>query len=302
MVALSDNMRGAFLMVVAMAAFTINDAAMKAVALDLPLYQAIFLRGVLTMLALAAIGHAMGGLKLRMGGRDTLVVGLRTIGEVGSTILFLNALRHMPLANLSAIMQSLPLAVTLAAAVVFREKVGWRRMLAIVIGFAGVLIIVRPGAEGFDIWALAGLGAVVFVVLRDMTTRSLSSAVPSVTVAFYAATSVTVMALAVVPFEGWEPVSLAAGVEVTAAAAFLIMGYLFIVMATRVGDVAIVAPFRYTSLVWAIGLGWVGFGDFPDGWTMTGAAIVIATGVYTFYRERRLAREAALSAKAGAPS
>lgn len=214
----------------------------------------------------------------------------RILGEVASTITFLLALRHMQLASLSAIMQSLPLAVTLAAAVLLGAPVGWRRMAAILVGFCGVLMIVRPGTDGFDHWALLGLASVGFVVLRDLTTRGLSRDVPSAGVALLAAASVTLTAMLALPFEGWVPVTPVAWVKITAAAGFLIVGYLTIVMTMRVGDIAIIAPFRYTALIFALILGWLVFGQFPDGWTLAGSVIVMATGAYTFHRERVAAR------------
>ncbi len=298
MKAQSDNMKGSILMMAAMAAFTVNDTCMKAVTESLPLYQAILLRGVLTLSMLLLVARYLGGLRLTMGRRDAGIVAIRTLAEVAGTVTFLTALRHMPLANLSAIMQSLPLAVTLVAALVLRERVGWRRMLAIAVGFAGVLMIVRPGAAGFDIWAVLGMASVACVVVRDLATRQLSAAVPSVTVALLAAAGVTLMAALTVPFTGWGPVTLPQALLLAGAAVFLIMGYLFIVMAMRVGDIAVVAPFRYTALVFALGLGWFVFREFPDHWTLAGAAIVIATGIYTFYRERRLGRAIAAPQKA----
>lgn len=289
----SDNFRGALYMSIAMSAFTVNDTCMKAVTAELPLYQAIVLRGALTTLALMLIGWRMGTIRLRLPAPDLRRIGWRTLGEVSGTVTFLSALKHMPLANLSAILQALPLAVTLAAAMILREPVGWRRMVAITIGFAGVLIIVRPGTAGFDGWSLIGLASVACVVLRDLATRGLSRDVPSVTVALYAAISVSLTGLVLVPFSGWEAVSPRVATLLVAAAGFLIMGYLAVVMAMRVGEISLVAPFRYTALIFAIGLGWAVFGQLPDRWTLIGAAIVIATGIYTFYRERRLGRRIA---------
>lgn len=291
---LSDNARGALYMSVAMTAFTVNDACMKAVTQVLPLYQAMFLRGVFATLALLAIGWHMGSLRFGMEASDRKWLFLRTLGEVGGTLTFLSALRHMPLANLSAILQFLPLAVTLAAALLLREPVGWRRFTAIGVGFAGVLLIVRPGTEGFDRWALVGIASVAFVVLRDLTTRRMSSALPSVTVAVTAALSVTLTGAVLVPFGGWVPVGAAEAAQVATAATCLIAGYLLIVMAMRVGEISLVAPFRYTALVAAIGLGWVAFGQWPDTLTLVGAGIVILTGIYSFHRERRLGRSLAM--------
>ena len=295
---LSDNARGSLWMGIAMGAFTLNDACMKAVTETMPLYQAMFLRGVLTTVLIAAIGIRAGTLRFDWAPSDRFWMALRTVGEVGGTLAFLTALRHMPLANLSAILQSLPLAVTLAAALLMREPVGWRRLAAILVGFCGVLLIVRPGNEGFDRWSLLGLVSVAFVVLRDLSTRRMSSDLTSVTVAFSAAVSVAVTALAVLPFSGWAAVR---GTEmglIAGAAAFLVAGYILIVMAMRVGDIALVAPFRYTSLIFAVALGWAVFGQFPDAFTLLGGAIVIATGIYTFHRERVRGQKLAQPVKA----
>ena len=166
-------------------------------------------------------------------------------------------------------------------------------MTAIGIGFLGVMLIVRPGTDGFDRWSILGLVSVVCVVIRDLATRRLSSRVPSVAVAFLAALAVTLGAALILPFTEIAAVGPKQALQIAAAAGFLIVGYLAVVMSMRVGDISVVAPFRYTSLVAAILLGWGAFGQFPDSWTLTGSAIVVATGVYTFYRERRLAREAA---------
>ena len=295
---LTDNSRGALYMSIAMAAFTVNDTCMKAVTATLPLYQAILLRGGLTVVALLAIGWWMGALRFRIVPEDRKWIALRSVGEVAGTLTFLTALRHMPLANLSAILQFLPLAVTLTAALFLREPVGWRRMAAILVGFFGVLLIVRPGTAGFDLWSLVGLASVACVVLRDLATRRLSSGLPSATVAVYAALSVTVTAALLLPLEGWAPVTLGSALLIAGASGFLIVGYLLIVMAMRVGEISLVAPFRYTALVFAIALGWAAFGQLPDSLTLTGAAIVIATGVYTFHRERRLGRPVAIPLKA----
>ena len=181
--ALSDNMRGAGLMVIAMAAFTFNDTAMKSLAGNVPLFQAIFLRGALTTLWLILLGRAIGGLKFRLSRRDWSTIALRSFCEGAATFLFLTALFNMPIANATAILQSLPLTVALAAALFLGEPLGWRRTIAILVGLLGVLLIVRPGGEGFDVWSLYALAAVGFVTIRDLVVRRLSAEVPSLTVA-----------------------------------------------------------------------------------------------------------------------
>ncbi len=286
----SDNLRGALYMMVAMAAFTLNDSGMKAATETMPLYQAIALRGGLTVAMLLVLGALMGGLRHRLSRRDAGIIAVRTLAEIAATGLFLTALLHMPLANISAILQSLPLAVTLGAALVFGERIGWRRMVAILIGFGGVLLIVRPGTSGFDQWSVLALASVACVVVRDLSTRHLSRAVPSVLVSICSGAGVMAMGLVGGTIEGWQPMALADAAIVGAASVCLIAGYMFGVMAMRVGDIGFVAPFRYTSLIWAIALGWLVFGTWPDPLTMAGAGIVIATGIFTLYRERKLAR------------
>lgn len=285
--AISDNARGALYMAVSMAAFTMNDTAMKSVTQTMPVFQAILLRGILATIGLLLLGGYLKSLRWNLPRRDRIAIAVRSVAELGATATFLAALVHMPLANLSAIMQALPLAVTLAAAVFFRETIGWRRMAAILVGFLGVLIIIRPGPQGFELWSLLGLASVGFVVVRDLATRFLSREVPSVNVAVWASLSVTLMGGIVTLGSGWHEVTGQEATLVTTAAFFLLFGYMFSVMVMRVGDIGFVAPFRYTALLWAIALGWIVFGNFPDGLTLIGAGLVVGSGVFTLWRERR---------------
>lgn len=287
---LSDNMRGALLMMLTMAAYTFNDACIKSVANDLPLFQAVFLRGVMTSAMLAGFALWRGELRLYIPRGDRLTLFLRLAGEVGATIFFLQALFNMPIANVTAVMQSLPLAITLAGAVFLGERVGWRRYGAIAIGFAGVMLIVRPGADGFDVYSLSALVAVGFVVLRDLTTRRLSGHMPSMTVALMTALSITALGAVGSLYGGWQPVSGRSIGLLALAAVFIFAGYLFSVMVMRVGEISFTAPFRYTGLVWAILLGIVVFGEIPDTLMLVGSFVVVGMGIYTFYRERRLSR------------
>src|SRR6195952_1033582 len=145
---LSPNLRGSLFMAVAMAGFTMNDSITKLMSSEMKFGQVMLVRGLFAMVLIAALAIHRGALRPL---RTLFVkpVALRIFGEVGGTVSFLAAITHLPLANTSAIMQSLPLAITLGAAVGFGEPVGWRRWSAIVAGFIGVLIIVRPGVAGF---------------------------------------------------------------------------------------------------------------------------------------------------------
>lgn len=286
---LSQNMRGALFMSASMAGFSSNDAMIKLVAGEVPLFQAILIRGTFLVLMLGTIAWASGALRIRLSRRDRWIMTLRTAGEIGGTFCFLTALFNMPIANASAILQSLPLAITLAAALFLGEPVGWRRYLAIAIGFIGVLVIVRPGSDGFNSYSLFAVAAIGFIVLRDLSTRALSPAVPSLYAAFVTGAAITVAAgLMVLVRQDWvtpEPQHL---LTLAIGACCLIVGYIFGVMSMRVGQIAVVSPFRYTLLLWAIGFGWLLFGERPDAFMLLGAGIIVGTGLYTFSRERKL--------------
>jgi len=275
-----------------MAAFTFNDTAIKSLGAAIPLAQAIFLRGLMTTLLLYAAGRAMGVIRLDLPRRDWALIVLRSLAELGATFLFLNALMHMPLANLTAILQALPLTVAVAAALVFGEPLGWRRILAIAIGFFGVMLIIRPGPDGFTIYSLYALGAVGFVTIRDLASRRLSRATPSITVALTAAALIMSASGIITLTQGWSPVTGRDFSLLGIAALFILVGYLASVMTMRVGEIGFVAPFRYTGLIWALLLGWLVFGDWPGPITLIGAALVVSTGLFTLYRERQLARRA----------
>ncbi len=290
---MNDNFRGAFLMMGSMAAFTLNDACMKSLAGDMPLTQAVSLRGIATTILIYALARHLGALKLRLSRRDRLIVLGRNVMEIGTAYFFITALFNMPIANATAILQALPLTVTLAGAVLLGQAVGWRRLSAILIGLSGVMLIVRPGMEGFNVYSLYALGAVVMVTFRDILSRKLSKEVPSITVALSNALSVTVAFGLASIFTDWQPLTASSTATLAAASVFILGGYLFSVAAMRVGEIAVIAPFRYTGLLWALMLGLLVFGEWPDALTFLGAGIVVATGVYTFYRERALSAAAA---------
>ena len=292
--AISDNVKGALLMSAAMAGFTVNDTFMKSLSDDMPLMQAIFLRGFLVSLALGAAVLATRT-PLGLSGADWRRVGLRTAGETVAAFLFLAAIFNASLANMTAILQALPLTVTLAGAVFLGEAVGWQRMSAILVGFLGVVLIVRPGMAGFDIYSIYALGAVVAVTLRELATRRLSPAAPSLLVALIGSAGVTACAGIGMLGTGWSALDADAIVGLAGTSSFVLVAYVISVMVMRVGEIGFVAPFRYTGLIWALFLGWVAFGDWPDATTLAGAALVVSTGAFTLWRERRAARRAILT-------
>ncbi|WP_170328785.1 DMT family transporter [Ruegeria arenilitoris] len=283
---MTPNIKGALLMNGSMAAFTINDALIKAAGAEVPLFQMVAMRGVLATVLVYMLARNLGALHLNFPRHDKWLVAARCVAELSATFFFLTALLHMPLANVTAVLQALPLTVTLGAVVFFGEQIGWRRVLAIALGFLGMLLIVRPGPEGFSIYAIYALIAVVSVTIRDLITRRMSIHVPSLAVTLATSFTITVAAGCASLASGWQPVPTGAGLMVACAAVFVLTGYLCSVMVMRVGDVGFVAPFRYSSLIWALALGWLVFGDWPDSVTLLGAALVVGAGLFTLFRER----------------
>ena len=283
---LTDNVFGAIFMALSMLSFIGNDALMKFLFQTISVEQGIFMRGLVSVPLLAVIAYFRKSLFIRIGWRNWRVILVRAFAELASTMLFLTALAHMPLANITAILQSLPLTVTMFAAVFFGEAVGWRRWSAILVGFIGVLIIIRPGSDGFNEYAVLALLAVGFITLRDAITRRLDRSVPSLFVAFVSAIPVLLFGGAMTVTTGWTAISWSMGITVFVAAIAITCGYSFAVMAMRNGDISFVAPFRYTGMIWAILFGFLLFGNLPDQMTILGSCIVIGMGGYAFHRER----------------
>ncbi len=283
---MTPNMKGALLMMGSMAAFTINDTIIKSVGQEVPLFQLVAMRGSLATILVFVLARHLGALHLRFSPHDRWLVLARCLAELSATFFFLTALMHMPLANVTAVLQALPLTVTMGAALFFGESVGWRRTLAIAVGFVGMLLIVRPGPDGFSIYSIYALIAVASVTIRDLITRRMSAEVPSMVVTLATSLAVTVSFGVASAVEGWVPVTPTSGAMIASAAVFVLLGYLFSVMVMRVGEVGFVAPFRYSSLIWALALGWFVFGDWPDALTMAGAALIVGAGLFTLFRQK----------------
>lgn len=291
---LSANALGAIFMMLSMAGFIFNDTLMKLVASDLPLFEAILVRGIFACFFMTCLCAYMGAFKVEGGIYNALrhpTVMLRSIGEAGGTYFFLSALFEMPIANVTAVLQILPLTITLAAALFLGEAVGWKRYGAIAVGFVGVLLIVKPGTDGFNYFAIHAVISTLFITMRDLVTRKMPRTTPSLLVSLVTAIVITIMGAIGSLFEPWrelEPFHI--GV-LLGAAAILMVGYIFSILAMREGEVSFIAPFRYSILIWALLIGYFIFGDVPDTISMIGAVIVVASGLFTFYRERLAARK-----------
>ena len=291
----SANIRASLYMMLSMLGFTINDMFIKSLDGSLPSGQIMAVRGIILAVMISLIAWQQGVIK-RVGELLTPMVAVRSAGEVGATILFLTALAILPFSTISAILQSLPLAVALGGALILKEPIGWRRWIAIFIGLIGVLVIVRPGVEGFQPASLLVLASVICAAGRDLATRCLPKELPSLLVSLATSVSICVVGAVITTAQNnWQIMSYAQLGLLFCAACFLFFGYHFIVMAMRTGEIAYVVPYRYTSLIWALIGGYFIFAEVPDKYTLIGAAIVVSMGLFTLYRELTAGRRAVTS-------
>ena len=287
--ALRGALGGIAAMVASQIAFIVNDVMVKLVSVRLPLGELMFVRGMMACAMVGALVVATGVHRRLPSLRNKAVLG-RLGGELGGTFFYLVALFQMPIANVVIIFQASPLAVTAAAALFLREAVGWRRWSAIAIGFLGVLIVVRPGLAGFDVYGLVVLVSVLFIALRDLATRAMPAATPTLLVTLATAVVVTAMGGLLGMTETWVFPDAATFMQLAAAAFCLSLGYGLVIVAMRVGELSATAPFRYVAVVAAVLLGYLVWGDVPDRFTLLGSLVIVATGIYALYRERRVAR------------
>ena len=283
---LNDNLLGAALMTCCVLAYVLNDAVMKLLFADIDFFQAIFLRGLVSLPPLLVLALMTKTLLQKYSAKNQRFMIIRILAEIGTTVTFLTALKHMPLANVTAILQSLQLDITIAAAIFLCVTVVWRRWSAICLGFTGVLIIIRPGLAGFNSYSLLALAAVLLLTVREISTRQLDKKIPTVTVALSTTLGITAFAALMLIGDEWAEINFVSWSLIIAAAAAVTVATLLSVVAMRTGDIGFVSPFRYTSLIGAIGLGILLFGEWPDGMTLLGAVIIAFAGVYSLYREQ----------------
>ena len=278
-------------MVLAMLGFAIEDMFIKQMAGALPVGQIIAVLGFGGALVFAVVIRAQGR---RVWDGEALhpLVLTRNALEIGGTVCFVTALARVDISTASAILQATPLAVTLGAALFLGESVGWRRWLAIAVGFAGVLLIVRPGTARFDPDALFAIGAVIGLGGRDLVTRAVPRGISSMKLSTYAFAALVPTGIVLMLVQGEGPVTpdRADTIRLVAAVFLGMAAYSAIVAATRIGDLSVVSPFRYTRLVFALVIGALAFGERPDGVTLAGAALIVCSGLYTLWREARHGR------------
>ncbi len=279
-----NNTRGIVTMLVAMATFACGDTLMKISGETVPTGELVFLRGILMLAAALSFAVITGALRYtwRLIAPPMM---LRAIGDVGGAISFQAALARMPFADLVAINQTNPLLVTAASAVFLDEKVGWRRWTATGIGFLGVLLIIQPGTNGFTWWSILGLVGVVFATMRDVATKRIDTAVPTILILVFSTGVVTLGGLALLPFENWVIPQPAVMLQILGSAAFSLIGHVCIISSVRMGELSAVVPFRFSIVVWALISGYLVWGTLPDILTVLGMTVVTSAGLYTFHRE-----------------
>lgn len=288
-----DNLRGIILMVAAMAGFAFEDMFIKWAASDLPTGQILLMIGLAGALVFAAMARAQGQRTFVAAALHPAVVG-RNLGEMIGTYGFVTALTLAPLSTVSAVAQAMPLAVTMGAALFLGETVGWRRWTAITVGFLGVLLIIRPGLDGFDPNALWAVLAVFGLGARDLFTRRMPAEITTMQLSVWGFLAVAVLGAGMLFASGGGQVPAAAQAGyVGGALAFGIAAYWALTAANRLGEMSVITPFRYSRLIFGVALGVLVFGERPDVMTLLGGLIIIGSGLYTFARER--ARKRALS-------
>lgn len=294
-----STLQGPIFMVVSMAWFAAEDALIKALAVRVPVGEIAILLGLGGVIAFGVVAQIRGkGLFTMQALRSAVLV--RSLAEMFASVFMMLGIALAPLSVVTAVLQAMPLTVTLGAAVFLGEPVGWRRWSAILFGFAGVLMIVRPGLTGFDPYALLPLGAVLMLTLRDLATRKLPEGMGSAQISGWGFAAIIPGGLIMLAVRGEVPVMPSAfdwGIQALILAVG-ILGYSALVLATRAADIGLTTPFRYSRLVFGMLIGVIVFGERPDALMLSGAAIVVIAGLYTLTRELRLRR----AQNAGQPS
>lgn len=287
-----QDMRAAMLMVLAMGLFACEDALFKALSVHMPVGQMLAIAGATGALVFWFGMRAMGQRPLL---RDTLrpVVVLRNLAEAVAASTYISALVLGGLGVTAAVLQALPLVITLGAALFLGEKVGWRRWSSIILGFVGVMLVVQPPAgQGLGLPAVLAIIGTLALAVRDLATRRVPAVVGSgvLTASAFGVTALAGLGLVVVGGQPlvWPGAGPMAGLMATVV--FGLGGYMAMVVAMRLAEIAVIAPYRYARLVFSMILGAVFFAEAPSAQMLLGAAIIMASGLYAMWREARLRR------------
>lgn len=285
MASAAENRRGIIFMLAAMSLFVINDVFMKLAREAYPAGQSIALRACFAVvIGFALVFAAREGDRLRLAFRPRVLQ--RGVIEAFCALTFGWSLGLMPLANLTAINMASPLLIVALAVLLGMERVGWRRVVALAIGFVGVLFIVRPGAESFNAAAIVAVISAILVAGRDLTTRTIGDDVPSTVVSLTTTILVGIVAVTYGFTEEWLPIWRVETVYVALAAVLVTAGTFFIIGAFRRTDVGVISQYRYAIVVFATVLGYAVWGDVPDLYAVFGVTLIVGSGLYTMHRQR----------------
>ncbi len=290
-------LRASFLMTLSMAAFAGEDALVKYLSATLPVGQVVIAIGLVGVLVYGTLAHVQGvPVVSKIALRGPVLV--RNLGEVFGAASFVAAIALAPLSIVITILQAMPLAVTLGAAAFLGERVGLRRWSAIAVGFLGVLLVLRPWGEAFEPAALLAVISVAFLAARDLATRRVPAGLHLWQLSSWGFLALLPAGVLLFVLMRQAPmIPDPQELSLTLAASLCgILGYAALVLATRYADIASTVPFRYTRLLFGMLIGMVVFGEQPDLLTWAGAGLIVAAGLYTFARERRLARLSSLHA------
>jgi drug/metabolite transporter (DMT)-like permease len=276
------NLRAAGLTTTAVALFAVSDAVIKLLTTTYPAGQILFCRGVfaLCFLIFTIRVRRPGPIRLPLRDRATW---LRSLCDFAASWSYFHALKVLPLAEATAILFAFPLTLTVLAALVLKERVGWVRWAAVAAGLLGVLVILRPGTAAFNLGAVWALGAALCIGLRDLSTRFVRPAVSTESVALATTGFATLAAVATAPF-GWVLPDAAGVAGFAATAALVSVAFVMIVAGTRSGDISFTAPFRYVTVPLSFLLGYLIWGQVPDRYVLLGAAVVMAAGLLVVHR------------------
>ena len=287
---MSENFRGALIMMICMSAFVLNDAFVRLAGDSLPLAQILFIRGLITTVLLLAFAIYGGVFSIKVSKNDKWRIFFRSIAEALRAYFFLTAVMKMPFANVTAILQILPMTVTLAAAFVFKEKVGIIRISLILMGFFGVVLIINPSADGFNLYAVYVLIAVVLITIRDLITRKLSNEVPTLLPTVSASIGVLLFSVILLINTPLQPLNTQNSLFIFLAAFFIVFGYYTAVLVMRSGEISFISPFRYTAILFALILGFIFFDEKPDITAFVGIVIVMLAGIVLMMRNSSVQR------------
>lgn len=283
------TLRGIAAMTASQAVFVGNDTFTKLASEAIPATEIMALRGVFASLIVLAIAWRLGALRGREAIGNRLVLSRAGLEAVLAYV-FLTALPHIALGDITVILQSTPLILVAMGALALGERVGWRRWSAVIAGFLGVLLIVRPTGAAFNVHTLLALAAALLVAFRDVLTRRIAGAIPSILVTLVTTLTVALAGFAGAAFEAWSFPSARIVTYLAASALFVAAGNYLVIAALREADVSAVSPYRYSAVLWAMAMGFLVWGDVPDGLAFAGAGLVIGAGLYTFHREAVLGR------------